>query len=170
MMELMALQESLQLAASNNLAPIEVETDATEVLTLLEKPQPFLHSIILTCRQLLRQLGNLVVRHNFRQGNKVADFLATQGSSLHLFNKLYVMPTPLPAVMQKMDADKKGVIARKWVTTTTSNSLTMLCNISIISTNVTNHVPSRDPVAISHFVTDANIIYIYTHKPYKPKK
>ncbi|KAG5596570.1 hypothetical protein H5410_037802, partial [Solanum commersonii] len=64
---------------SFNLHPIEVEIDSIEIIQLLEHNQPTYESITLSCRSLLKKLGNLVVRHNT---NKVADILAKQGTKL----------------------------------------------------------------------------------------
>lgn len=100
---------------SNSLTPIEVETDATEVLTLLEKLQPIWYSLVLSCRQLLKKLGTPVVRHSFRKGNKVADYLADQGSKLGSYNLLSTITTPTLVLLEKIEADKKGVAARRYL-------------------------------------------------------
>lgn len=82
-------------------------------MSLLDKLQPIFHSIVLSCRQLLMKLGNPVLRYNFRQGNKVADFLAKQGRNVPTLNSTYILTTPTPTMLQKLETNKESVCGEK---------------------------------------------------------
>uniref|UniRef100_M1AMF8 Uncharacterized protein n=1 Tax=Solanum tuberosum TaxID=4113 RepID=M1AMF8_SOLTU len=75
-----------------------------------------------------------------------SDFLATQGSNL-----------PTPAVLQKLEADKEGVLVKKWVSITTNGNLSKLGNLSVIYSAVSNQSPSGDSMASEPYVIDATI-------------
>lgn len=98
-MELIALQQGLQLAAELHHWPLEVETDSTEVIQLLEQHHPIYQSLINSCRCLLKRLGNLLVRHSFRQANTIAHLLAKEGPKQAVRNQLSVMVSPPTSVM-----------------------------------------------------------------------
>ncbi|KAH0633698.1 hypothetical protein KY289_036659 [Solanum tuberosum] len=59
-MKLMALYHSLNFANERQITNLEIETDSSEVIT--------------------KKLGNPLIRHSFREGNKLAHLLATQGT------------------------------------------------------------------------------------------
>ncbi|KAH0641835.1 hypothetical protein KY290_033455 [Solanum tuberosum] len=82
MTELEALLNGLNITHSYNLMPIEIKMDSIEAIKLLENMHPTYHSIILHCRSILKKLGNPMVRHSLRQGNKVADILSRLGCKL----------------------------------------------------------------------------------------
>lgn len=75
-MELKALENGLHLALTNHLHVTEVESNSTEVIEPLVQPSDTYHSILSSCRLLLKMLGNPVVRHNFREENRLANLLA----------------------------------------------------------------------------------------------
>ncbi|KAH0743314.1 hypothetical protein KY290_031307 [Solanum tuberosum] len=78
MTELEALHTGLELVLDNHTTSLEVEIDSIEVIDLFYYAHPNYQPIVESCRSLLRRLGNPVVRHNFRQGNRLADFLAKE--------------------------------------------------------------------------------------------
>nr|XP_009795397.1 PREDICTED: uncharacterized protein LOC104242094 [Nicotiana sylvestris]XP_016435635.1 PREDICTED: uncharacterized protein LOC107761858 [Nicotiana tabacum] len=61
--ELYVLTHELKLAYENNIEPLEVEVDATEVITLLQSDNIPFSNMINDCRYFLGQLDNLVVQH-----------------------------------------------------------------------------------------------------------
>lgn len=82
MAELKALETDLQLALDLLMMPIEVETDPIEVIDLLQHTHLIYQSVVDSCRFLLSRLGNPILCHKFREGNKLADFLAKKGCML----------------------------------------------------------------------------------------
>ncbi|KAH0730097.1 hypothetical protein KY289_001285 [Solanum tuberosum] len=76
--EIEAFHTGLMLADSLKLGNLEIETDLSEILQLMDHAKPPYDVIISVCRSLLKKLQNPVVRHSYRQGNYVADILAKQ--------------------------------------------------------------------------------------------
>lgn len=74
--ELMALYEGLCIANNRKLYPLEIETDATQVITFIRDGCKTYDSIINCCMLLLAQMGTVEMHHFFRQGNEVAHKLA----------------------------------------------------------------------------------------------
>uniref|UniRef100_A0A3Q7FHC4 Uncharacterized protein n=1 Tax=Solanum lycopersicum TaxID=4081 RepID=A0A3Q7FHC4_SOLLC len=65
----------------------------------------------MSCRLMLRKLGNPVVVHNFQQGNQVADFFCKIGSHLTSTPQSNVLLTPPEAVNDYLKADNEGVLS-----------------------------------------------------------
>nr|XP_009763453.1 PREDICTED: uncharacterized protein LOC104215364 [Nicotiana sylvestris] len=85
--ELYALTHGLKLAYENNIAPLEVDVDAKDLILLLHSQNIDFSNLIADCRYYLGQLGNPVVEHAYREQNMIADQLAKAG---HNFGKEYL--------------------------------------------------------------------------------
>lgn len=81
---------------------------------------------------MLRRFGNPVVRHNFRQGNKVADFLCKIGSQLTTIPQSHILHTPPEATIEFLKADQEGVLATKQIFRSLCNKLASFGNLSVI--------------------------------------
>ncbi|OIT29317.1 putative ribonuclease h protein, partial [Nicotiana attenuata] len=103
--ELMALYQGLRIAKEKKLYPLEIETDATQVIKYIKEGCITYDSIIYSCRLLLSQMGTVVMRHNFRQGNEVAHLLAKHAKSITTFINLEFLYFPPSFVMARMLAD-----------------------------------------------------------------
>lgn len=68
----------IQLATRFGLLPLEVETDSTELINAMNNGHTILSNLIQSCRSIMRQEKSLLLQHNFRQGNSVADALAKE--------------------------------------------------------------------------------------------
>lgn len=77
-MKLHALQEELQLASKFDLYPLEVETCSIRVINTINNGHTVLANLIHSCRSLMHQEKVLLLRHNFRERNVVADALAKE--------------------------------------------------------------------------------------------
>ncbi|MCD7469326.1 hypothetical protein HAX54_008264 [Datura stramonium] len=55
----------------------------------------------------LKKLQNPVIRHSYREGNKVAHLLAKEGLKLATYTYLTTVTTPLPAVLSAFMATRK---------------------------------------------------------------
>ncbi|OIT30140.1 putative ribonuclease h protein, partial [Nicotiana attenuata] len=75
--EFRALIKGLQLAEQNNLLPLHIDTDSAEIIGMLEGNLIF-DPLICECRLLIQRMGRVVVRHAFREQNRVADALAKE--------------------------------------------------------------------------------------------
>lgn len=88
--ELSALEHELHLVIDHQLTLVEIETDSIEVIELLNEKIPIFNNLINSCRFHLKRLGNLVIRHSFREGNKVAHALANKGSKKQSSDNIYI--------------------------------------------------------------------------------
>ncbi|KAK6795787.1 hypothetical protein RDI58_009242 [Solanum bulbocastanum] len=76
------------------------------------------------------EVGELVIRHSFRQGNKVANLLSRLGSKLiHITNSL-ILQTPPDVAKKKQKADQDGVSSSKIAVWSIRTKLVHFGNIS----------------------------------------
>ncbi|KAK4726506.1 hypothetical protein R3W88_031423 [Solanum pinnatisectum] len=115
MSEIEAFLAGLHIAFTHNLFPLEVETDSLEILQFLEDSPPTYSSIIMSCRSMLKKLGNPMVRHNFRQANMVADVLSKICAKLTMTNQPHILLSPPEAVKDYLKADLGGVLSNKLI-------------------------------------------------------
>lgn len=78
--ELLSLMQGLKITMDQNLTPLKIATDSTEVIDMLHNGLLAYEPIIYECRQLMQQLRNPLIRHTFREQNKVVDALAKEGA------------------------------------------------------------------------------------------
>ncbi|OIT29739.1 hypothetical protein A4A49_59120, partial [Nicotiana attenuata] len=148
-MELLALKTGLQLALDKTFVNLEIETDATYVISLLNNDTCSIYSNLVTeCRSLLKKLQNSPIQHNFREGNKVAHFLATQGSKQANSTALYLMEQPPNSLLKVIHEDKIGCTKRRTISTAIVTNLVELGNPFVTcTTDVDNMVaePMNEP-------------------------
>ncbi|KAH0714982.1 hypothetical protein KY284_007887 [Solanum tuberosum] len=89
-------------------------------------------------RFLLRRLGNPVLRHNFRQGNKLANFLAEEGSRLNTTTETAILETTPPGATPILQVDKDGVVTNRQLSVSTSTKLVVFGNQNVLSNDVTS--------------------------------
>ncbi|KAH0665687.1 hypothetical protein KY285_026893 [Solanum tuberosum] len=157
MAELQALHTGLEIALDKHITTLEVEVDSTEVIELFNYAHPNYQSTVESCRSLLRRLGNPVVRHNFRQGNKLADFLAKEGSLLELNNDDHILVAAPAGARPILKADKNGETTTKSISLSTCTKLAMIRNLNIICNGVTsidaNSTTTREASSLSTTAT-----------------
>ncbi|XP_059294747.1 uncharacterized protein LOC132047768 [Lycium ferocissimum] len=102
--ELTAIMQGLRL--EHNLKPLEINTDSTEVIKMINEGHLPYSSIISYCRCLMRELGCPVVKHNYREQNKVADLLAKEGGKQQLSEGMDILAVPPMFVRQVFEADR----------------------------------------------------------------
>lgn len=102
--ELQSLHEGLKLAHRFNLFPLEIETDSTEAINAINNGHAILNNVIYSCRSLMHQEKGLLLRHNFRQRNSVADALAkeakNQDDSKYMHEEVRILVSP-PVLWKK---------------------------------------------------------------------
>ncbi|KAK6781886.1 hypothetical protein RDI58_019682 [Solanum bulbocastanum] len=140
MAESEALFSGLQLDITYNLKPLEVEFDSTDLLLYLEEPISLYSPLISSCISMLRKLGNQVVRHNFWQGNKVADFLCKIACQLTTTPQSCVLLSPVAAAEDLLKTDKEGVLSSKLILRSTCNKLARFGNLFVITSTNSDHV------------------------------
>ncbi|OIT21512.1 hypothetical protein A4A49_64036, partial [Nicotiana attenuata] len=92
--KLLALLKGLQIVEERQLTPLEINTDSTEVIRMLINGNLIFDSIIFECRSIVQRLGDVVVKHSFREMNKVADLLAKEGAKKDFFYTIFVTAVP----------------------------------------------------------------------------
>lgn len=80
------------------------------------------------CRLLMKKLGNSMVRHSFREANKVADFLSKLGIKLTPSDYVTILSTASEQVITLIKDDQQGIIATRLVLTITCNKLACFGN------------------------------------------
>ncbi|OIT37606.1 hypothetical protein A4A49_55853, partial [Nicotiana attenuata] len=95
--ELQDLLHALQLIIKEQLFPVDVETDATEVVRVISEDYPTNNVLIYKCRLLVEEAsrqGTISFRHSFRKGNMVAHVLAKAALMETSYNNLctFVLP------------------------------------------------------------------------------
>ncbi|KAH0724806.1 hypothetical protein KY284_000671 [Solanum tuberosum] len=159
---LQALHTGLTLALEKQTLPIEVEIDSTEVIELFQYAHPNFQSTIESCMSLLKKLGNPVVHHNFRQGNRLADFLAKEGSILSMNNNSPILAATPADARSILQADKDGVAITRRMSLATCSKLSMLGNLNVlfdVSSSDANIIAHRAPNIIA---TDSNANIVCT--------
>lgn len=79
-MELEALCYGLKLAVAYHFTNLQIETDSTFIPSLIKTANsPPYNALISKCRYWLKRLGNPLILHNFREGNKITHELAQYG-------------------------------------------------------------------------------------------
>ncbi|OIT27443.1 putative ribonuclease h protein, partial [Nicotiana attenuata] len=76
--EFRALLRGLQLAEQNKFLPLQIDTDSSEIIGMLAEGNLIFDPLICECRLLIQRMGSVVVRHSFREQNRVADALAKE--------------------------------------------------------------------------------------------
>ncbi|XP_075077395.1 uncharacterized protein LOC142164114 [Nicotiana tabacum] len=128
-MELLALKTGLQLACEKNFLSLEIETDATDIIHMHDRDTCSMYSNLVTeCKSLLKKLENPPIRHNFREGNKVAHFLSTQGSKQANNIPLSLWEQPPDAFLKIVHDDKIGSTEPRLVSSNVLTSLAELGN------------------------------------------
>ncbi|XP_075077925.1 uncharacterized protein LOC142164249 [Nicotiana tabacum] len=133
--ELLALHTWQKLAYEKKLASLEIDTDSTDIIQLLEHNSfPAYTNIIFECRYLLKKLGNPVVRHSFRKGNKVAHVLSKLGCKQQPTSTTTILNSPPDAVKRVIQKDKNATSTTRLLSSSICNKLAMFENLSIIPT------------------------------------
>nr|XP_016497066.1 PREDICTED: uncharacterized protein LOC107815928 [Nicotiana tabacum] len=92
--ETLAIQEGLKLAMDLNLFPLQIESYATEAVKLLLSESNVSNPIFLYYRSFILQGREMLIRHNFRQGNATAHLLAKEAMKLPILDKAYRLASP----------------------------------------------------------------------------
>lgn len=103
--ELIVLLQGLQIAEQRGLTSLEINTDLTEVIRVLNLGNQVFDSIISECRSIILRLRGTVVKHNYREKNRV---------NKDLFGRTTILTVPLVFANESFWADILGtVFARK---------------------------------------------------------
>lgn len=70
--ELQAIHQGLTIAVEYIFTPLEVETDSTDVIYYLQKGYMTYNNIIFYYRWLMAKMGQVVLKHNCKEGNEAA--------------------------------------------------------------------------------------------------
>ncbi|XP_075079950.1 uncharacterized protein LOC142165256 [Nicotiana tabacum] len=107
--ELLVLEQGLKLAVEMPFAAIEIESDSTDIIKMLIDENNSSNACLLNCRSLMCQLKSPVIRHNFREGNAVADCLAKEAVKNFKPDKCYHLAFPPLFVEAILEKDMQGL-------------------------------------------------------------
>ncbi|XP_019259064.1 PREDICTED: uncharacterized protein LOC109237239 [Nicotiana attenuata] len=151
--ELQALYEGLQMAHKFNLFSLEIETDSTDVINAINNGHTSLSNLIHPCRLLMHQEKGLLVRHNFREGNAIADSLAKEAKNQekkYMPEKTKLFTAPPFCVQHMLSMDRSGESKHsKQLSISVCNILTTLGNQNIASDAILHTGLSNDNVTLS---------------------
>ncbi|XP_070008531.1 uncharacterized protein [Nicotiana sylvestris] len=126
--EVQALIRGLKLVEQNNLAPLEINTDSAETINMLLNGNLIYDPLICELRSIILRMDNVVVRHIYREQNRVADALSKEAAKEIFLNKSKILPVPPMFVNDVFWADILGIeLVRSFVG----------CNINTIVHNIT---------------------------------
>ncbi|WMV59693.1 hypothetical protein MTR67_053078 [Solanum verrucosum] len=135
--EIMALLMGIKLAAKLQINTLQIETDSTVILEIINTGHVSYTNIITECRELLRQLGSPQISHSRREQNQVADKLAKEGARLMQGNIFVEWITPLDFVLKTLHADEDGVpFVTNVIATTVPDSVLSINAANYVGTNV----------------------------------
>nr|XP_016507519.1 PREDICTED: uncharacterized protein LOC107825207 [Nicotiana tabacum] len=92
--EVKALIRGLQLAEQNHLVPLEINTDSAETINMLLNGSLIFDPLICECRSIIQRMGSVVVRHTYREQNRVVDALAKEAAKEMFLNKSMTLSVP----------------------------------------------------------------------------
>ncbi|OIT28226.1 hypothetical protein A4A49_55043 [Nicotiana attenuata] len=145
--ELQALLRGLQLAEQNNLPPLEINTDSSETINMLLNGSLIYDPLICECRSLIHRMDSVVVKHLYREQNRVADALAKEAAKEIFLNKSRILSVPPMFVNDIFWADILGTeLVRSFVD----------YNINTIVHNITTMGVLQYPSNVSDVISFVN--------------
>ncbi|OIT23227.1 hypothetical protein A4A49_64688, partial [Nicotiana attenuata] len=133
--ELLALWQALQTIIKEKITPCELETDATEVIRFLEENYPTYIDIIYECRCLIGRVmeqGEIIMKHNFREGNMVAHKMAKEALKYPTYNITLYFAKPHDFAMDVYCKDQEGCNYVRSCSMYACNTLASLGNYNAI--------------------------------------
>lgn len=125
--EVQALIRGLQLEEQNNLVLLEINNDLVETINMLLNDNMIFDPLICECRSIIQRMGSMVVRHIYREQNRVADALAKEAAKEMFLNKSLTLSVPPIFANDVFWADILGTeLVRSFVD----------CNLNIIMQNI----------------------------------
>ncbi|OIT39476.1 hypothetical protein A4A49_63851, partial [Nicotiana attenuata] len=109
--EILALRQTLQTIIKEKIIPCELETDATELIRFLEEDYPTYSDLIHECRCLMgkaMQQGEIIMKHNFREGNMVAHKMVKEALKYPSYNITRYFVSPPTFAMDVYCKDQEG--------------------------------------------------------------
>ncbi|XP_047265235.1 uncharacterized protein LOC124897053 [Capsicum annuum] len=91
---------------------------------------------------MLRNIGNSVVQHNFREANKVADCLVKLGANLNLPGTVISLRSPPLAAATHLADDVEGIVSTRLVSWSMFNNMLCVGNSSVSSYLNSNAKPT----------------------------
>ncbi|XP_070026590.1 uncharacterized protein [Nicotiana sylvestris] len=92
--ELKALLKGLQLAEQNGWVPLDINTDSAEIIQMLLTGNLIYDPTICECRLLMQRMDRVVVRHTYKEQNRVADAIAKEAAKPTLLGRSSLLAVP----------------------------------------------------------------------------
>nr|POE94062.1 putative ribonuclease h protein [Quercus suber] len=107
--ECWALRDGLRLCLSLGITAVEVEVDASSVVSVLANAagtNSEIDPLVDECRDMLKRIPQARLKHCYRESNKCADRLARLGTEME--EEFFVFDTPPPVIVPLLFLDKMG--------------------------------------------------------------
>lgn len=113
--EMLAFYHGLQVARVRGYSDVEIRSDSTEVVRLINQgasPRHPLYTLVEECRSLMLSFSSVNVGHVYREANYVADLMAEEG---HNFDNIRMFSQPPEWIIEPINFDKNGGTTPRWV-------------------------------------------------------
>lgn len=104
--KLRALLRGLQFVVNHQLAPLEINTDASEVIIMMQQGDLRYGTLLSECRLLMEQLQEVELMHIYKEENKVVDIMAKEGAQQESLHTTIVFMEPPIFVKRQVEADR----------------------------------------------------------------
>ena len=107
--EFWALRDGLTLCLSLGINAMEVEVDASSIVSLLAnatETNSEIDSLVDDCGDMLKRIPQARIKHCYREGNKCADRLARLGTDME--ESFVIFDAPPPVIVSLLTLDKLG--------------------------------------------------------------
>lgn len=111
--------------------PFIIETDAHNILSMLDTNNIRYTNILNDCKLLLQQLGRPSLQHDYREENSIADSLAHYGAKQAITNSCILFVEQPPFVAALYNQDLAGTLHRRLVN---ANNFPF-CNSNVLCSN-----------------------------------
>ncbi|XP_070039349.1 uncharacterized protein [Nicotiana tomentosiformis] len=131
--ELLALEQGLKIALDMSFPTLEIESDSSDMIKTINEDNALTNNTLLNCRLLMHRLKISMIRHNFREGNAVADRLAKEAIKHFNPNRCFYPARPPLFVETVLEKDMQGLcFGSRLLSTNVCNSLVALNNSNVL--------------------------------------
>ncbi|XP_070057388.1 uncharacterized protein [Nicotiana tomentosiformis] len=107
--ELLALEQGLRIALDMSFPTLKIESDSSDMIKTINEDNALTNNTLLSCWLLMHLLKIPMIRHNFREGNAVADRLAKEAIKHINPNRCFYLARPPLFVETVLEKDMQGL-------------------------------------------------------------
>lgn len=91
------------------LIPLEINVDCSDILLLIKNEKSKYANINFYGRNLLHQLGNLLIKYTYREVNSVANAFAKEGAKMYNLCSFIILEIPPSFVQSNVEANRNEI-------------------------------------------------------------